>query len=288
MTAEEELVAVWRTTKNKRFQNYRSHFTVLRTPLIPRQWIEDILAGEPLSGACPGEWAKWVRGRIFQALEAPRTLSVRSRSEQEPAPADIWMMRQVYEHFRPDPIAFERFAADLWLHSDPHVVSVEVTRASRDGGRDAIGEYQIGPAGDPVKLQFALEAKCFDPTGSGVGVRMMSRLISRIKHREFGVLVTTAHVGKQPYEEVREDGHPIVVIAGADIVEELKRRGYATSAALRRYLEMEFPIGAPELTARADVIHDLGVDIVERSGPRAAVMRPRTPRPGVAAEPRLS
>ena len=35
-----------------------------------------------------------------------------------------------------------------------------------------------------------------------VGVREVSRLISRIRHRQFGVLVTTSVVGRQAYEEV--------------------------------------------------------------------------------------
>lgn len=260
LTAEEELVAVWRTTQDRRFQNYRSHFTVLRTPLVTRQWIRDILAGNPLSEACPGEWMKWVRGRIFLPLEAPRTLLVRSRSEQLPAENDMWLLLCVYEHFRPDPIAFERFAADLWLHSDPNVVSVEVTRPSRDGGRDAVGEYRLGPTSDPIKLSFALEAKCLEPSRAGVNVRMVSRLISRIKHREFGILVTTAHMGIQPYQEIREDGHPIVVFAGRDIVDQLKRRGYSTREALRKFLELEFPVESNDRAlGLVDIVHEPGL-----------------------------
>ena len=47
----------------------------------------------------------------------------------------------------------------------------------------------------------------------------MSRLISRIKYREFGILVTTGFVSKQAWEEVNEDGHPIVMVTGADIAQ---------------------------------------------------------------------
>jgi hypothetical protein len=52
-----------------------------------------------------------------------------------------------------------------------------------------------------------------------VGVKEVSRLISRIKHREFGVFVTTSVLNSQVYKEIREDKHPIVVITGRDIVE---------------------------------------------------------------------
>jgi AspBHI-like restriction endonuclease len=156
LASDEELVAIWRTTKEMRFQNYRSHFTVLRTPVVPRAWIRQILAGDPLGSACPGEWRKWVQGRIYQALEAPRNLSVRSKAEQLAKPEDAWMMRMVHDHFSSMPIAFESFAAEMWVHSEPHVASIEVTRPSRDGGRDAVGEYRLGPSQDPVRLQFAL------------------------------------------------------------------------------------------------------------------------------------
>ena len=98
-----------------------------------------------------------------------------------------------------------------------------MTRPSRDGGRDAIGQYAIGPAADPIRLDFALEAKCYKP-GNSVGVKELARLISRIKHREFGVLVTTSYVNEQAYKEVRDDGHHIIIIAGADLVATLTVR----------------------------------------------------------------
>ena len=242
LTSDEELVAIWRTTRQLRFQNYRSHFTVLKTDRVPRSWIEEILAGEVLGPSCPPEWRAWVRGRIFRALEAPRTVSVRSKEEQLPSPEDMWMIRAVYRHFSPDPVQFENFAAEMWVRSDPHVASIEVTRPSRDGGRDAVGEYRLGPAEDPIRLQFALEAKCYDPDGGGVGVRMVSRLISRIKHREFGVFVTTSHVAKQAYEEVREDGHPVVFLCARDITTLLKRAGLSDEDSLQAYLDAQFPI----------------------------------------------
>lgn len=45
----------------------------------------------------------------------------------------------------------------------------------------------------------------------------MSRLISRIKYRQFGILVTTSYVNSQAYSEVIEDGHPILIVTASDI-----------------------------------------------------------------------
>jgi Restriction endonuclease len=86
--------------------------------------------------------------------------------------------------------------------SEPNVDKIDVTRPWRDGGRDAVGEYLLGPHADPVAVEFALEAKCYAPANS-VGVRETSRLISRLRHRQFGVLVTTSHLDAQAYREIR-------------------------------------------------------------------------------------
>lgn len=139
----------------------------------------------------------------------------------------------------------------MWLNSDPHVASVEVTRPSRDGGRDAIGEFRIGPDEDPVRLQFALEAKCYDPDGGGVGVKLVSRLIARIKHREFGVFVTTAFIAAQAYQEVREDQHPIIFITGRDLVAVLRRMGLSDEKSLAAYLAAQHPLALPSHRAGA-------------------------------------
>ena len=178
LTSEEELVAIWRTTRDHRFQNYRAHFTILNEAVVSRAWIDQILAGDPLGRDCPGAWRRWVQARIFDPLEAPRTVVIPTKDEQYPATAAFPLLEAVHQHFSARPVAFEHFAADLWVHSDPHVESIDVTRPTRDGGRDAVGTYRIGPSSDPVRIDFALEAKCLAPRGGGVDVRMVSRLIS--------------------------------------------------------------------------------------------------------------
>ena len=65
----------------------------------------------------------------------------------------------------------------------------------------------------------------------------MSRLISRLRHREFGVMVTTSAVDKQAYEEIRTDGHPIVVMSGRDITDTLIENGISTKAQCLAWIE---------------------------------------------------
>ena len=63
----------------------------------------------------------------------------------------------------------------------------------------------------------------------------MSRLISRIRYRQFGILMTTSYVDSQAYQEVVEDGHPILVITATDIARIL-RMNSITSEDIDEYL----------------------------------------------------
>ena len=60
----------------------------------------------------------------------------------------------VYQHFKDRPYDFEEFTADLWRVSEPNAHKIDVTRPWRDGGRDAVGEYLLGPRSDPVAVEF--------------------------------------------------------------------------------------------------------------------------------------
>jgi hypothetical protein len=237
LSSADDLVAIWRSSRGQRFQNYRATFTVLDVPTVRRVWIERILADDPNGPGAPEAWLAWQRRGKYRPLLAPTTQH-RNRLEQLPDPADRQMILEIYDYFR-DPHHFEACAAAIWrMQADR--VEYTLTRPSRDGGRDAIGELRVGPETDPVRLDFVLEAKCYD-IGHAVGVRELSRLISRIRNRMFGVLVTTSYLHEQAYQELKADGHPIVVIAARDIVEILRSKGYGDVASVRAWLEREFP-----------------------------------------------
>lgn len=102
---------------------------------------------------------------------------------------------------------------------------------------------------DPVYAEFSLEAKCYRPPLNGdtpitVSVSDVARLISRIRHRQFGVLVTTSVIASQAYKEVREDRHPIVFISGGDMVNILIDKGYNTRGRVQELLSSDFALVA--------------------------------------------
>ncbi|CAN7724608.1 restriction endonuclease [Rhizobium sp. LjRoot98] len=241
LDASEELVAIWRNVKNERFQNYRSRFTVLDAAVMSRKWIDSIITGQPDHSQAPPAWLAWRKTGKRTPLIAARTLEYRSRSEQLPSDKEGQaMMEAIRVHFKGRPHAFEYCAAALARLMVPDIAALDVTRPSRDGGRDAVGQLRVGSGPSGILVDFALEAKCYAPP-TAVGVKDMSRLISRLRHRQFGVLVTTSCVDLQAYKEIKEDQHPILVIAAADIVELLRRNGHGSTQAVSRWLVEEFP-----------------------------------------------
>lgn len=248
MSATEDLVAVWKSTEGQRFQNYRSTFTILDVPVVSRAWITDLATGNPNTSNAPKAWHDWMATGTYRPLVAEPTTVIRSVEQQTPdTPLKASILECVWKHFQDTPIAFEAFAARIYQMTDSRVIIDEITRGTIDGGRDAIGRYLLGLADDPVYAEFSLEAKCYRPPINGVtpntiGVKEVSRLISRIRHRQFGVLVTTSLVARQAYEEVREDRHPILFISGRDITEILIANGFNTAERVEMLLVNEFRV----------------------------------------------
>ena len=248
LSATEDLVAVWKTSDGQRFQNYRAVFTVLNVAVIRRDWILDLAAGNYDSEHAPKAWVEWRATGRYLPLKAEPTTVIRTTEQQTPdTPLKSEILSCVWHYFKDVPIVFEAFAARIYQMTDSRVIVDEITRGTIDGGRDAIGRYMLGMGDDPVYAEFSLEAKCYRPPLNGesantIGVREVSRLISRIRHRQFGVLVTTSVVARQAYEEVREDRHPIVFISGRDIAEILIKHGFNSVTRVNTLLNNEFKL----------------------------------------------
>lgn len=219
MSSDEDLTAIWRTTADGvRFQNYRSVFTVLDVPIVERNWIQDAQEGKSVTSShAPKVWLNWVKQRHYQPLVTESAIGVRTPKQQTTlSKEEESIIGFIYDRYKSQPTAFEPVAAEILSFAMPNAHGIEVTRPWRDGGRDATGKYRVcqGPGG--IDVDFAMEAKCYS-LKNGVGVKEVSRLISRLRHRQFGVLITTSFVGPQAYKELKKDEHPVVVIGAVDI-----------------------------------------------------------------------
>jgi len=236
----EDLVAVWRSENGRRFQNYHAYFTILDEAVIKRQWLLDILCGAEGAQNQPSSWQAWKKTGLIKALKA--TLKTKFRSKESQLPDNEkqrQILSEVYEYFKDHDHLFEGFAGELYEMSERNARIDAVTRASADGGRDAYGRLFVGIPEDQIEMDFSLEAKCWR-IGSGCGVKFTSRLISRIRHRQFGVFVTTSYVAKQAYEEIRTDSHPIIIISGGDIAKILIQTGLNSPSSVREFLEKKY------------------------------------------------
>jgi len=236
LSPDKDLVAFWRTIDEKRFQNYEAYFTVLDTSIpIDRKWLDALIFDHDNSlQYAPDVWKRFIKqGRNgITALIAKKLPKVPDKYAQLQSDNEgMLCLEKIRNHYSDNAYGFEKCAKDLLEKMDERFQDFNLTRPWRDGGRDALGYYVIGngsKANYPLRIDCALEAKCYSPTNS-VGVREMSRLISRIRYRQFGVMLTTSYVHKQAYEEVLEDGHPILIVSASDIAQILRHNSIMSS-----------------------------------------------------------
>lgn len=252
---KEWLVALWaKRDEGGRFQNYKSMFTVLDTSegtdekpndsSIDLRWLKDLKNGIGYeSKYAPKAWKQYIKTGKFKPLVVNVEQKVRTKDEQLPkTPEKLQMLQLICNYFKEKPTSFEAFAIALVTLADDNILNCENTRPTKDGGRDGIGEYRImSKLNLSLKTSFAVEAKCYSINDS-VGVKETSRLISRIKHRQFGVFVTTSFIAKQAYDEIIEDEHPIAIISGVDIVDILFDNQITNCDLLLNYLKTNFPL----------------------------------------------
>lgn len=239
----EDLVAIWKSdANNNRFLNYRSRFTVLNIETVPRKWLVEIQStGDSTGPSAPKIWKEFLETGKAPPLLAPRTIKIRNKIEQLPNNQTEWeILNTVVNYYKNHPqgeYAFEKCAVEVCLLSDTKILNLELTPPTRDGGRDGIGTYRLGTDFSYIKVEFSMEAKCYDPQNSN-GVKLTSRLISRLKHRQFGYFVTTSFVAQQAYNEIIEDNHPVIIFSGRDIAKILIEHGYNTQTKVLSWLEM--------------------------------------------------
>ena len=232
----QDLVSIWKSVNGQRFQNYRATFTILDEAAIEKRWIDEAKKGLPGVENAPSSWKQWVETGKYNPLQAPAVVAIRSKEEQLPQDRiGKQIIECIRDRFEGRETHFEACAAELAKLLLGDVSDLELTKPWRDGGRDAVGEVRLGRDRASIGVTFALEAKCY--SSRGVGVSDVSRLISRIRYREFGILVTTSYLATQAYKEIVEDGHPVVIVCARDIVTLLKEEGYATPGEVVRWLD---------------------------------------------------
>jgi hypothetical protein len=221
LNRSEDLIAIWKKAED-RFLNYKAIFTILDIQTIPRLWIKDLIAGIRDSKKEPEIFSKWKKGGVYRPLIAEAATLLKSKDQQLPKNKfEEVVIKRIIRFFKdehPDKeYAFEKCAVEI-AKMLQGIVTCDRTRPWKDGGRDATGIFRIGTTQSYTDVEFALEAKCKE-IDIGSTVKETSRLIARIKHRQFGIFITTSYLADQAYKEILEDGHPILILTSTDIAE---------------------------------------------------------------------
>ena len=229
---------IWRTSEGSRFPNYMAKFTIIdiEEENIDKQWLHSLLNDSDNSNKyMPKAWKSFLKKGLagIKPLAAPNIADWPGDKEQLPNDDEgMKIIKAIHRRYaKNDTIGFEKFSKALMYIMDSHYSNIDLTRPWRDGGRDATAEYIIETPTNKLVVECAMEAKCYEPSKKhGVGVKHTSRLISRIKNRQFGILITTSYISKQAYLEVKQDGHPILFCTGRDIAKILQYKENVTSA----------------------------------------------------------
>ena len=236
---------VWRSKNGVRFPNYVAKFTLLNlgAEYVSRAWIEALFNDATNKDQlAPTAWKTFQKNGLkeIEALAAPNVIDYPGKAAMLPDDQDGMNMLKIIhsKYSKNDPTKFERLAVKLMYMMDSNYTRIENTRPTKDGGRDAVGEYEIAtPSGNRIIVECAMEAKCYNPVSKPVTVKETSRLISRIKNRQFGILITTSYVAKDAYMEIKEDGHPILLCTGRDIVKLLKEKESLDASNIESWLD---------------------------------------------------
>jgi len=122
---------VWKTSGGRRFQNYRSIFTILDLAVIERTRLRSFIAGQAAwSSDAPEVWNQWVQTGKCRPLTSVPTTVIRTVAEQMPDTENkIAILRAVYQHFKDSPHQSEAFAARVFQMHDRRVIIDQITRA---------------------------------------------------------------------------------------------------------------------------------------------------------------
>jgi HJR/Mrr/RecB family endonuclease len=209
----------WFEDEGRPIKNLRFELSILDEETVNTDWLHhrmEAINVKEINNSAPLVWTDYLKGNI-RKLDI-WSKSILSKEEQLPAldSEDDAVLNQLW---RLNPTEFEAVVVDLFKNL-PHVShKITRTRPTADGGFDFFGEFII-PHPIGYKIPFLGEVKKFD-RNSAVQPKHVSRLVARLNRGQFGIFVTTSYFTKQTQREVIEDGYPVKLFTGADVIKML-------------------------------------------------------------------
>jgi HJR/Mrr/RecB family endonuclease len=226
-----KLEMTWYEDKGKPVKNYRSELIILDEEEVSVAWLNEranCKSPDEISKFSPPIWCDYIKGRT-KKIEVFKK-EIKSTEEQLPNEntEDAKILESLTEL---NPTQFEAVLVELFREM-PHIHhNILRTRAVKDGGFDFIGEFTI-PFPLKYKIEFLGEAKKYNRKNS-VGPEMVSRLVARLGRGQYGIFVTTSYYTKQAQTEVLEDGYPVKLYSGIDLVNFLREQRLIDSGKIK-------------------------------------------------------
>ncbi|MCX2743661.1 restriction endonuclease [Mangrovivirga sp. M17] len=215
-----KLELTWFEDKGNPVKNYRSELAILDEEKVDVAWLHDRAKCTDLNYVnynAPNAWKDYIKGNIKKLNIWSK--SIFNKEEQLPPfnSNEAALLKQLHEL---TPIQFEAVVVELFKNL-PHVNHKIVrTRPTADGGFDFYGQFSI-PYPVKYEIEFLGEAKKYF-RDSPVRPNHVSRLVARLRRGQFGIFVTTSYYTPQTQKEVLEDGYPVKLFTGNDLVNILK------------------------------------------------------------------
>lgn len=215
-----KLDMTWYEDNDKPVKNYRAELTILDEDEINVDWLNSRAKSVDLNetnNLAPSAWKEYIKGRV-KKLDLYKK-EIKSTEEQLPDSnsEDAKVLEKLVEL---SPVQFEAVIVEMFKMQNLVHHNIYRTRHVKDGGFDFIGEFVI-PYPLHYKIQFLGEVKRYSRK-NGVGPEMISRLVARLGRGQYGVFITTSFYTRQAQAEVLEDGYPVRLYNGKDLINFLR------------------------------------------------------------------
>lgn len=211
-----KLEMTWYEDKKIPIKNYRFELIILDEEEISVTWLNqrvNCASFDLINNNSPVVWNEYLKGRI-KKIEVFKK-EIKSTGEQLPVEnSDDDKILTSLTNL--NPTEFETVIVELFRQMPYVHHNILRTRAVKDGGFDFIGEFTI-PYPLKYKIEFLGEVKKYNRS-NGIGPEMVSRLVARLGRGQFGIFVTTSYYTKQAQTEVLEDGYPVKLYNGIDLI----------------------------------------------------------------------
>lgn len=210
------LEITWFEDKGVPVKNYRIELAILNTDKVNVKWLHERVNSESLQKVnqlAPKIWKDYIKGNISRLdIWSKRILK---KDEQMPPPNSNGSLL-LDELTTLMPVEFEAVVVEMFRNL-PHVNhKIYRTRPTADGGFDFYGQFSI-PYPVKYEIEFLGEVKKFG-RNNAVQPKHVSRLVARLNRGQFGIFVTTSYYTVQTQKEVLEDGYPVKLFTGNDLI----------------------------------------------------------------------